>query len=258
MPNKSLIRFILVTVIFTLAGCATTGPLIYGASNNGAAGYFEHQRDVYKWMVGAYYNLNHQTPQQAANIVMRRAAEIAAQDGFKWIRILNYDTEQRRGPIGSLPASIDLKSGSIYRGMDFYGNRDERVSDSQFRLGVNYALVEYVEFSRKIDCQSEKCGTMDFFIEKCSDGWDGGTQELSSMCNKIAASKNEGYQEKCIDRVRFITKDFCSTINNAAYNIRGMIEERNLGGVGAWYRVEDIFQKYSIRSEKWASVQRKR
>lgn len=257
MLNNSLFLFITISVIFTFTGCTTIGPLNYGKSNNGEAGYFEHQRNVYKWMFGSYYDRK-QTPQQAANIVMRRAAETASQSGFTWVRLLNYDAEKRSGPIGSLPASIDLKNGSIFRGMDFYGNQDERINDRQFGLGVDSALVEYVEFSRNVDCHIEKCGTMDFFIEKCSDGWDGGKEELSSMCSKIAASKKGSNPESCIDHARFISKDFCSTINRAAYDVRGMIEERKLGGVGDWFRTEDILQKYTIRSEKWANAQRKR
>lgn len=263
MPNKLLIRLILISTIFMLTACSTTspltyGPLTYGPSNNGGAGYFERQRDVYKWMIGSYHNLGTHTPQQAANLVMRRAAEIAYRDGFKWIRILDYETEQRHGSIGGLPATIsgNLNRGatSIYPSMNFYGNQDTRVSDRQFRLGVTYALVEYIEFARRVDCQAEKCGTMEFFLEKCSEGWDGGTAELSAMCNKMPDTK----RESCIDRTRFVTKDFCGSVNQAAYNVRGMIEERNLGGMGEWYRTEDILQKYTIRSDKWTSVRRKR
>lgn len=257
--DKSLTRYIVVGTILTMAACTTAGPLYHRASNDGEAGYFERQRDVYKWMVGSYFHLSSHTPQQAANIVMRRAAEIGSQNGFKWMRVLNYKTESRHGSMGNLPATIRLNKsgyGSISPGMDFYGNRDEAVSDRQFGLGVNYALVEYFEFSRKVDCQAEECDTTEFFIEKCHQGWDGGTQELLSMCKEIAATKNEGYLEGCIDQVRFVTKDFCRSTNSAAYHVRGMIEERNLDGIGAWYKIEDILQKYTIRSDKWAIIKR--
>ena len=258
MSDKLLIRFILAGAILTLAACVATSPLTYAPSNNGGAGYFENQRGTYKWMVGSYFGLYNQTPQQAANIVMRRAAEIATQEGFKWIRILNYDTEKHQGPIASLPASMNLESNSILRGMVFYGNQDATVKDSQIPLGVNHALVEYFEFSREAGCPVEKCGTMELFIEQCNDGWNGGTPEFPSRCNEMAIPKKDGSQGNCIDRAPFITKDFCGTVNNAAYNIKGMIEERNPLGVGTWYRTEDIRQKYTIRSEKWATVRGKR
>jgi hypothetical protein len=36
-----------------------------------------------------------------------------------------------------------------------------------------------------------------------------------------------------------------------------MIEERNPRGTGEWYKAEDILQKYTIRSEKWAAARKK-
>lgn len=246
----------MIGAILNIISCTTTAPLTYGPSNKSQPGYFEQQRGVYKWMVGSYYNLESHTPQQAANIVMRRAAEIASQNGFKWVRILNYKAEARHGLIGSLPATVSLNkngNGTIYGGMDFYGNQDE-----VDRIGANHAVVEYIEFSRKVDCQNEKCGVMDFFLEKCNEGWDGGIGELSSKCHKMALTQNEDFLEKCIDRARFVTKDFCSTMEYAAYKNRGLIEERNLTNTGDWYKTADILEKYTTRTEKWALIQKKR
>lgn len=231
MPNKSLIRFILIGTILTLAACAATGPLAYGPSTDGGTGYFESQRSANKWMVGSYFNSYDQTPQQAANIVMRRAAEKGVQGGFKWIRILNYDTEKRHGLIASLPA-LDNPESSKFRGMFFFGNQDQKVMDSQLRTGVNYAQVEYIEYAHEVDCQTEKCGTVELLLEKCSGGDNVATQKISPMCDGISA-------------------------NDAARNFRGVIEERNPSGIGAWYKTEDILQKYITRSEKWAAVRRK-
>jgi hypothetical protein len=162
---------------------------------------------------------------------MRRAAEKGVQGGFKWMRILNYASEKRQGLIASLPA-LDNPESSKFRGMFFFGNKDEEVMDNQLRTGVNFAQVEYIEFAREVNCQTEKCETTELLLEKCSDVDNGGTQEISPMCNG-------------------------NSINDAAYNFRGIIEERNPAGVGAWYATEDILQKYIARSEKWASVRRR-
>jgi predicted small lipoprotein YifL len=231
MPDKSLIQFILIGTIFTLAACAATGPLDYGPSTDGGAGYFESQRSANKWVIGSYFNSYDQTSQQAENIVMRRAAEKGVQGGFKWIRILNYDTERRHGLVASLPALDDPESAK-FRGMFFFGNQDEKVMDNQLRSGVNFAQVEYIEYAREVDCQAEKCGTLEFLLEKCSEGDNGRTQEISPVCNG-------------------------NSVNDADRNFKGVIEERNPSGVGAWYKTEDILQKYITRSEKWAAVQRK-
>ena len=250
MTNKSPILLILVAVTLALTACASNAPLAYEPSNNGSTGYFDRQKSSNRWMVGFYFNVYKQAPQQAANIIMRRATEKAVEDGAKWIRILHYDTEKHRGPIASLPALDDLESNRLLRGMYFYGNQDAAITDSQIRLGVNYALVEYFEFAREIDCQAQKCGTAEFFIEECSGGGNDRTQKTPSMCNEIPDADNASSQESCTEQVQYISKDFCSSINNASHSARGMIEERDPHATGAWYKTEDLLKKYIQRSEK--------
>ncbi len=258
MSSKSLIRFILIGTILALAACATTTPSwVYRPSVDGGVGYFEREMSNNKWMFGSYFNSYRQTPQQAANIVMRRAAEKGMQDGYQWVRILNYDTEKRRGPIASLPALDDMEGNSIFRGLFFFGNLDAAVTESQIRRGINYAQVEYVEYSRDVNCQTEKCGTTKYIVKKCLEEDYGATEAISQMCSATPDTTNEGSQESCVDLSLFISKDFCSKIDNVVFNPRGMIEERNPRGIGAWYRVKDILQKYTEQSEKWVDVRKK-
>lgn len=258
MSGKSLIRFILIATILAIAACAATDPWTYGPSNNGGAGYFEHDKSANKWILGSYFNSYSQTPQQAANVVMRRAAEKAIQDGFKWLRILNYDTEKRRGPVASLPAAADLEGKSIFRGLLFFGNLDAAVTENQLRRSINYAQVEYIEYSREVNCQTEICGTMKNIVRKCLEGDYGLTEDISPVCNGIPDPKNEVSQESCVDFPQFISKDFCNKIDNAVSNPRGMIEERNPRGIGAWYKAEEVLQKYTEQSEKWAAARKNR
>jgi len=246
---KSVITVFFITAL--IAGCTTVTPLTYRPSNTGEPGYYESQRGVYKWMVGAYYVLGQHAPQQAANLVMRRAAEIASQNGFKWMRILDYDKEQRYGSIGGLPASISLNKagyGTLYPGRNFYGNQD-----AIHHRTSHMAVVEYIEFSRKIDCQTDHCPEPAFFLEKCNEGWDGGAKEFVSRCEESTKLENAGLVEACIDRIRYITKDFCSTMNFAASKVRGLVEERKIGEIGGWYKTDEILKKYSTRIEEWAA-----
>ncbi|MBI3480089.1 MAG: hypothetical protein HY016_07010 [Nitrosomonadales bacterium] len=253
MPNKSLIRFILAILLLALTACASTVRLAYEPSTNGSTGYFERQKSTNKWMVGFYFNVYNQLPQQAANIIMRHAAEKADQEGAKWIRILHYDTEKHRGPIASLPALDDLESGRLIRGMYFYGNQDAAITDSQIRQGVNYALVEYFEFAHEIDCQAQKCGTVEFFIEDCGGGRDNGTQKIASMCNEIPDTDIENSPESCTEHVQYLSKEICNTVKNASRSPRGMIEERDPLATGAWYKTADVLKKYLQRTEPPAS-----
>jgi hypothetical protein len=258
MLGKTLIRLFLIGTILAFAACSAINPLTYQPSINNGQGYFEREKSTSKWMVGSYYNSYKHSPQQAANIVMRRAAEQAVQSGAKWMRILHYDTEKNRGPIASLPALDNLTNHATFRGMLFYGNQDAAVTDDQIRIGITSALVEYFEYAREIDCQAQKCETVKYYIEECIESHNGGTRKAIPLCNEIPAADNDALQESCADHVQLISEDFCSKIDIATHNVKGEIEERNPRATGAWYKTEDVLKKYILRSEEWASEQNKR
>lgn len=254
------LRWISVGLPVVLGGCITTPPLVYAPSEGHNAGYYERQKDVYKWMVGAYYSLSEHTPQQAANILMQRSAELALEQGFTWMRILNYKTEMRGGT-ASMPNVISIKDGTgiIYPGNTWTTNNDEWVSNHHMRQGVSFARVEYFEFSRKVDCQHDKCGSIDLMLENCLAGGDGGAQETIAMCkNKTIATTYGGDEQACMDKIRFLTKDVCASVLRAAYSINGFVEERNPGDVGAWYKAEYVLNKYKNRTQEWTNIPRKR
>jgi hypothetical protein len=255
MLGKFLIRLVLTVTITALAACTSISPLTYQPSINKGQGYYEREKSANKWMIGSYYNAYQHPPQQAANIVMRRAAEKAVQSGAKWMRILHYDTEKNRGPIASLPALDNLTDNSSFRGMFFYGNQDAAITDNQIRIGMTSALVEYFEFADEIDCQAQKCGEVKYFIEECRDRQNGETNKATPLCNEVPGLENEAPQERCTDHVH-LTEDFCSKIEIATHDARGEIEERNPRATSAWYKTEDILKKYTLRSEKWATERR--
>lgn len=251
---------IFIFAVAGLSGCASVGSLTYSPAGDQNPGYFDHQRGVYKWMVGTYYNLREHTPQQAANILMRRSAELAMEQGFQWIRVLNYKTEMQKGT-RTTPTVISLSNGSgvIYPGMNWSTNNDEWVSDKRFRNGATFARVEYFEFSRTVDCQREKCDAIDLLLEDCLAGGDGGAQETLAMCkNKIVSASYGGDEQTCMDKVRFLSKDVCKSVLAAAHSVNGFVEERNMGEVGAWYKAEDILNKYRTRTQIWANIARQR
>jgi hypothetical protein len=256
MLGKTQIRLFLIGTILALVACVPINQLTYQPSVNKGQGYFERERSTNKWMVGSYYNSYQHPPQQAANIVMRRAAEKAVQSEAKWMRILHYDTEKNKGPIASLPALDNLTDNSAFHGMFFYGNQDAVITDEQIHIGITAALVEYFEFAREIDCQAQKCKTVKFFIEECSDRHKGETRKAIPLCNDIPGAENEATQESCTDHAQPITEEFCSTIIAATHNVKGEIEERNPRATSAWYKTEDVLKKYTARSEKWASEKR--
>lgn len=256
---EKLRRCIVVGAVVSLSGCSTTGPLTYVPSQDYKVGYFERQKDVYKWVVGTYYNLREHNPQQAANILMRRSAELAMEQGFTWMRILNYKTEMQSGT-ASMPSVVTIKDGTgiIYPGNTWTTNNDEWVSNYHMRRGASFARVEYFEFSRKVDCQHGKCGTIDLMLENCLSGGDGGVQETIAMCkNKTIAAAYGGDEQACMDKTRFLTKNVCASVLRAAYNINGFVEERNPGDVGTWYKTEEVLNKYKIRTQEWANIPRK-
>jgi hypothetical protein len=256
MFDKTLIQLILTGTILALAACASINQLTYQPSINKGQGYFEREKSANKWMIGSYYNAYQHPPQQAANIVMRRAAEKAVQSGANWMRILHYDTEKNRGPIASLPALDNLTDNAGFHGMFFYGNQDAAVTDEQIRIGITSALVEYFEFASEIDCQAQKCEAVKFFIEECSDRNNGGARKAIPLCGDIPGTENEATRKNCTDHAQSISEEFCSTINAATHNVKGEIEERNPRATSAWYKTEDVLKKYTTRSEKWASEKR--
>lgn len=253
---RNTIIILTLTATLLISGCSIR-PLKYGPSEGGGPGYFEKQRDVYKWMVGTYYHLSNHTPQQAANILMQRSAEIGRENGFTWMRMLNKKSEERLWK-RRMPGVIDLKGGAIYPGSVYEVNIDENVSDNQFRQGVNDALVEYFEYAYTIDCTLEKCGTLGFMIESCSTGGDGGAKELIEMCGSSPVANIYGDYKRCVDSLRFQTKDTCKHVMAAAYDVHGFIEERKIGGTGSWFKVEDIISKYKERSQQWQAKSRSR
>ncbi len=81
-----------------LAACAATGPAVYGPADEKGFGYAEQRIEDDRYRI-TYQGSGGMPPELVEDYALRRAAELAVQNGYDWFRVTGRDLagEERGG-----------------------------------------------------------------------------------------------------------------------------------------------------------------
>ncbi len=83
---------------FALVACAATGPAVYGPADEKGFGYAEQRIEDDRYRI-TYQGSGGMPPELVEDYALRRAAELADQNGYDWFRVTGRSTagEERGG-----------------------------------------------------------------------------------------------------------------------------------------------------------------
>ncbi|MDZ4762769.1 MAG: hypothetical protein SGJ21_17045 [Alphaproteobacteria bacterium] len=115
--HRAILGGSLLVLSLALTGCVTP-PTVYGpAASSEAAGYRQVKIETERYRVSFRANPDLNS-QDVEDLALRRAAEIAVQDGYQWFRVVDRRTEQVGGRNnGGTSVGVGGSSGSYGGGV---------------------------------------------------------------------------------------------------------------------------------------------
>ncbi len=92
-------QLLVLVTAFVLGACAAVGPTNYGPADQKGFGYEETRIEEDRYRI-VYRGSGGVPPEQVEDYAMRRAGEVALQEGFTWFRVVVRDvTRDQRGGV---------------------------------------------------------------------------------------------------------------------------------------------------------------
>ncbi len=93
-------KLIIFAVAMSLAACATVGPSNYGPADAKGFGYEETRIESNRYRI-TYRGSGDMPPEAVEDYALKRAGELALQNGYDWFRVIGRNTTgEQRGGVG--------------------------------------------------------------------------------------------------------------------------------------------------------------